>query len=146
LSNATSHGSLFQTRSRLMGFGLVCWGLAALPGCEGAGPRTYAVSGTVTLDGRPLDDADVYLFPLDPNVSADAGKVKGGKFAFRAKAGRKRVEIHASRVVPGQKTPMGGPVKEESLPPRYNKASTLTADVRPGGDNRFTFALHCGPD
>jgi hypothetical protein len=125
---------------------LICWALAwwsglAILGCGEAGPKTYAVSGTVTLDGRPLEEGDIYFYPLDPNVSADAGKIKGGRFAFRAKAGHKRVEIQAHLVVPGKKTPMGGPVREQFLPARYNSASTLSKEVVADGDNRFEFAL-----
>jgi hypothetical protein len=114
-------------------------------GCTDVGPRTYAVSGTVTLDGRPLEDGDIYFYALDPNVSADAGKIKNGKFAFRSKAGAKRVEIQASRVVPSKRTPMGGPVREQFLPARYNSATTLTAEVSPTGDNHFEFALQSDP-
>jgi hypothetical protein len=126
---------------RLICCGLVWWaGLLAL-GCGEAGPKTYAVSGTVTLDGRPLEEGDIYFYPLDPNLSADAGKIKGGRFAFRAKAGHIRVEIQAHRVVPGKKTPMGGPEREQFLPARYNTESTLAREVLVQGDNRFEFVL-----
>jgi hypothetical protein len=114
-------------------------------GCTDAGSRTYVVSGTVTLDGQPLEDGDIYFYPLDPNVRADAGKIKHGRFAFRTTAGAKRVEIVASRLVPGKRTPMGGPVREQFLPPRYNTATTLTADVSPTGDNHFPYALQSDP-
>src|SRR5262249_7497893 len=125
---------------------MVFWGLAlgaclATPGCGDAGPKTYPVSGTVSLDGRPLQEGDIYFSPLDPNVSADADKIKDGQFAFRTKAGKKRVEVRASRVIPGKQTPMGGPVRVEFLPPRYNSQSTLTAEVLANGENRFAFSL-----
>jgi hypothetical protein len=114
-------------------------------GCGEAGPRTYPVSGTVTLDSRPLDEGDIYFYPTDPNVSADAGKIKAGQFTFRSKAGNKRVHIVASRRIPGKKTPMGGPAREQYLPPRYNKETTLTAEVGPQSDNRFQFPLTSDP-
>ncbi len=123
-------------------YGLLIWvGCGAFVGCGDPGPKTYPVSGSVTLDGRPLAEGDIYFFPLDANVSADAGRITGGQFAFRAKAGKMRVEIRAAHVVPGKRTPMGGPVREESLPARYNKATELTAEVVAGGANQFNFPL-----
>jgi len=129
---------------------LVCWGLVLggcwlVLGCGDGGPKTYPVSGTVTLDGLPLEQGDIYFYSLDPNISADSGKIKAGHFAFRAKAGAKRVEITASWIVPGKKTPMGGSVKEQGLPSRYNELSTLTCEVLTKGDNRFEFALESKP-
>jgi hypothetical protein len=128
----------------------VSWGLllgacGVALGCSEAGPRTYPVSGSVTLDGRPLEEGDIYFYALDPNVSADAGKIKAGRFAFRAKAGSKRVEIRATAIVPGKKTPMGGPVRINVLAPRYNTESTLTREVVAAGDNCFEFALESNP-
>jgi hypothetical protein len=109
-------------------------------GCS-RGPRTYPVSGTVTLDGKPLDDGNIYFLPLDPNVSADAGKIEGGAFRFEAREGKVRVEIRASREVPGKRSPMGNIRKEEYIPARYNRESTLQAEVRPSGENVYTFEL-----
>jgi hypothetical protein len=125
---------------------LVLWGLVGLvclaaQGCGDAEAKTYPVSGTVSLDGRPLEEGDIYFYPLDPNISADAGKIKAGQFEFRTKAGKKRVEIRASRVVPGKQTPMGGPVRAEFLPPRYNTQTTLMAEVLAKDENRFEFPL-----
>jgi hypothetical protein len=130
-----------RNQSCLVLWGLVTWACLAAPGCGDAGPKTYAVFGTVSLDGRPLEEGDIYFYPLDPNISADAGKIKAGQFAFRTKAGKKRVEIRASRVVPGKQTPMGGPMRVEFLPARYNAQTTLTAEVLTKGDKRFEFPL-----
>jgi hypothetical protein len=126
-------------------WGLVLGALCVALGCSDAGPKTYAVSGLVTLDGRPLEEGDIYFYSRDPQISADYGKIKGGRFAFRAKAGSKRVEIKASGIVPGKKTPMGGPVRINVLPSRYNTESTLTREVLAGGDNEYVFALETDP-
>jgi len=133
---SVSIGSLDMHESQ-GGHLIYCW--ATHP--EYQGPKTYPVSGTVSLEGRLLEEGDIYFYPLDPNISADAGKIKAGQFAFRTKEGKKRVEIRASRVVPGKQTPMGGPMRVESLPPRYNAQTTLTAEVLVKGDNRFEFPL-----
>src|SRR2546428_8448163 len=130
-----------RSHSRLVFWGLVTGACLAAQGCGDAEPKTYPVSGTVSLDGRPLEEGDIYFYPLDPNISADAGKIKAGQFAFRTKAGKKRVEIRASRVVPGKQTPMGGPVRAEFLPPRYNTQTTLTAEIPAHDQNRLDFPL-----
>ena len=111
-----------------------------LPGCGGE-PKTYPVSGTVTWNGEPLPAGDVYFRPADPGGGTEAGKVVAGRFRFRARPGKKRVEIRASRLVPGRKTPMGSPLRLEYIPPRYNDQSTLSAEVSPGGGNEYEFKL-----
>lgn len=111
-----------------------------LAGCS-SGPRMCPVSGTVTFDGKPLDDGHIYFFPLDPNIASDAGKIEAGQFAFEAREGKVRVEIRASREVPGKRSPMGNIRKEEYIPARYNRESTLAAEVKANGDNAFTFEL-----
>jgi hypothetical protein len=104
-------------------------------------PKTYPVSGTVTLNGEPLKEGDVTFQSTDPAVSADAGKVVDGRFEFRARAGEKRVEIRCSQVVPGRTTPMGGPLRLEIIPPQYNDKSELTVNVSPDGRNEYEFKL-----
>jgi hypothetical protein len=117
-------------------------GVFLLPvGCGPSGPATYPVSGTVTLDGKPIPDGDVILNGLDPVVSADAGKIKDGKFQFRAKAGKKTVFLQATRRVAEAKGPMGDAVYEDYIPAEYNTASTLTVEVKSDGPNEWEFKL-----
>jgi hypothetical protein len=112
-------------------------------GC-GNGPRKYPVSGRVTLDGNPLEAGDIYFMPVDPNVAAEAGKITAGAFRFDSPDGKMRVEIRASREVPGKKSPMGNVQKLEFIPARYNRETTLEAEVQPKGENVFTFELRSG--
>jgi hypothetical protein len=113
-------------------------------GCSNAGPKTYPVTGMVTLDGEPLKEADILFLPLDPALGPDAGQIRDGKFAFRAKAGLKRVEVRASRPVV-IKTAMGETtIWKNYLPARYNSQTTLQAEVTARGDNDFTYDLHSG--
>jgi hypothetical protein len=120
--------------------GIVFAAILLAAGCS-SGPRTYPVSGTVTLDGKPLEDGNVYFMPVDPNVSADAGRIEAGQFRFEAREGKMRVEIRASRETPGKRSPMGNIRKEEFVPARYNRESTLEAEVRSSGENVYTFEL-----
>jgi len=117
-----------------------------LAGCSNAGPNSYRVTGTVTLDGQPLEEADILFLPLDPAVGPDAGQIRDGKFTFQAKAGSKRVEIRTSRPV-RIKTAMGETIIwKNHLPGRYNTKTTLQAEVTPKGENDFTYQLHTGAD
>jgi len=126
--------------------GPLLWSVAGggsmfVAGCGNAGPRTYPVTGTVTLDGEPLKEADILFLPLDPALGPDAGQIRDGKFAFQAKAGRKRVEVRASRPVV-IKTAMGETtIWKNYLPARYNTQSTLQAEVTPRGNSDFTYHL-----
>jgi hypothetical protein len=122
-------------------YGFVC---SCAAGCNDAGPKTYPVTGTVTLDGQPLQEADIVFVPLDAALGPDAGQIRDGTFTFRAKAGRKRVEIRTSRPY-RINTAMGETtIWKNHLPPRYSSQSTLQAEVRPEGDNNFTYQLHTG--
>jgi hypothetical protein len=116
-------------------------GLLFPVGCGPSGPRFYDVSGTVVFDGRPVAVGDIYFVPENPAYGTDAGKVRDGKFHFRAKEGKHRVEIRASRPVPGKLAPDGFPYFEVYIPAKYNDKTVLTAEVTPGGPNRFDFTM-----
>jgi hypothetical protein len=123
--------------------------LAALPlaGCAPSGPRTYPVSGTVTLDGQPLPEGHITFMPVSDDASAAAGKVTAGQFAFQAQAGNKRVEIMANRAKQGAAVDpaMGAAPLEQYIPAQYNTESTLTAEVKVDGANQFEFQLKTRP-
>lgn len=111
-------------------------------GCRrAAGPVKHVVSGTVTLDGKPLSKGDVIFSPEAANLPADAGKLQDGRYTFRVVAGRHRVVIQAVSDKPIVTSPIDPPVYESIVPARYNDATTLTADVTPAGPNRFDFEL-----
>ena len=127
---------------RFRGMTAVAVALLVLTGCD-RGPKMYPVSGTVTLDGNPVPEGEILFTDGDGKLGPDAGKIKDGRFEFQAKAGKKRVEISASKVLPGSKVRGAGgePVPEEYIPEWYNVNSTLTEEVKPGGDNRYEFKL-----
>jgi hypothetical protein len=113
---------------------------ALLCGCGHAGPKLYPVSGTVTLDGQPLADGTVYFKIIDAGLIVSM-PVKEGKFAGAATEGKHRVEVVAYRLIPvtGE---MGGEVQQSQIAPRFNSASTLTADVAPKAEgNVYEFKV-----
>ena len=113
-----------------------------LVGCRGeTGPAKYTVSGTVTLDGKPLSNGDVTFSPVAGNLPAAAGKLQDGRYTFRTVAGEHRVVIRAVSDKPIITSPIDPPLYESIVPARYNDATTLKADVTPAGRNRFDFDL-----
>lgn len=108
-------------------------------GCAKPGPKMSPVSGSVTLDGRPLSEGTVY-FKTIATGEIDTLPVKDGQFAGKAAEGNRRVEVVAYRSIPvaGQ---MGGEVQESLVAKRFNFESTLTAEVTASGPNKFEFAV-----
>jgi len=118
----------------------------ALAGC-GKWSNLIEVEGTVTVNGQPLADGDISFFPADPQYGGEGGKIKDGKYRLKARPGKNKVEIRATREVAGKKMPSAaGPdapadaVFESYLPKQYNEETTLEADVGAGKTN-FPFEL-----
>ena len=115
-----------------------------LSGC-GKGPRLYPVSGTVTLDDKPVPDGDILFLDANNQLGPDAGRIADGRFAFQAKEGKKKVEIRAFHLQKPLKSD-GSPGSGDSIaigyiPERYNNKTTLTAEVVPSGSNQYEFKL-----
>ena len=118
-------------------------------GCGGGGiPRT-AVSGSVSLDGQPLQDGNILFIPMEEGPSA-GGAIEGGRYQLDGEQGpspgRYRVEIRAYRdtgrterdELTGEAERLMTPI----IPPRYNRESELEIELAPGVQNEFDFALH----
>lgn len=120
--------------------------LPLLSGCSGKdGTETYAVSGTVTFNGQPIKTGDIVFEPESSEVPPDAGQIVDGKYKCKAKAGRMKVRISATREIPGKTTKgaMGEDlvVKEEYIPAKYNTATELTAEIDAADENTVNFEL-----
>jgi hypothetical protein len=117
-------------------------------GC-GHGGRV-SVEGTVTIDGRPLEKAQIQLLPMPGTTGPTAGgDIVGGKFAIPASdgpfAGKFRVQISqvgsTGRKVPNPRGP--GMIDEygQLLPARYNTDSRLETEITSSGPNQLKFEL-----
>jgi len=119
--------------------------LATLAGCGSSTPLVD-VEGTVTLNGEKLPEGDVTFVPADSKYGGEGGKIKGGAFKLKARAGKNKVQIRAVR--PSGKTAPSAagpdappePVMESAVPERYNDKTTLEADVSTG-NRSFKFDL-----
>ncbi len=113
-------------------------------GCGRTDPNKGAVSGSVTLDGEPLDHAQIVFRDPQGQQASAGGKIVKGEYELETPVAAMRVEITAYREIPGKfdnSNPTGPvPLAEQVLPARYNRASELTADVKAGA-NEFNFQL-----
>lgn len=133
---------------RCLGFLLCGVVIVSLPGCGNSG--RVAVDGTVTLDGQPLDQAQIEFIPMAGTPGPTAGgDIIAGKYLIAADkgpfAGKYRVRIVKSGPT-GRKTfdPRSNSMIEEYgpiLPARYNEQSELEAEITSAGPNRFDFTL-----
>jgi hypothetical protein len=121
--------------SRCLQFALVTGLLVTGAGCGSSEPNNHRVSGTITFDGQPVTNGQIILVPTEPGVTPDAGPIKDGKYSLLAREGEKRVQIEATREVPGKTVklapPLTGtrPVTEMYIPKVYNAKSKLTISV-----------------
>jgi hypothetical protein len=141
--------------ARRLGVGLLLLGWAA--GCgSGDGLDRHAISGIVTLDGRPLEGGAILLEPTSfesGRGTAVGATIRRGEFTVPRDQGpipgRYRVRIYASSDV--QAPPRKGQTDKtrrpmvERLPDVYNTQSELHAEVKARGPNRYRFELRAGP-
>lgn len=113
-----------------------------------------AVSGEVTLDGKPLPAGKIEFTPLGTG-SADiaVSDIENGRFsiirAVGPSPGKYQVRISSRKLVKiaaGQE-PGGGPDRREpeKVPKKYNSQSTLEADIPSDTSVTLNFALEDKP-
>jgi hypothetical protein len=122
----------------------------------GCGSGKFApVSGTVTMNGKPLAGATVMFSPIAKEGSIDAGPGSGGKtnekgeYTLTSDTGRNGALVGKHRVsisLMGQGTSEtderrrpGTPVNQ--VPLRYNGKTELTYEVPAGGTDKADFTL-----
>jgi hypothetical protein len=125
----------------------------------GCGSKKVApVSGTVTLDGKPLVGASVTFQPIADEGSVVAGHASmgktdaSGKFTLEqtttkkngAIVGKHRVSISLLTQEVGDhdaRPPRGGWPVTDQVPEKYNMKTELTFEVPSGGTDKADFPL-----
>jgi len=121
--------------------------LCLMVGCGASGPEIASVSGTVTMDGKPLPNAMIVFSP-------ESGRPAGAR---TDEEGNYVLEFTEDRegAVPGKnnvqiRTAMEGSINEdgslssasaETVPTKYNVNSELTFNVEAGKANVANFEL-----
>lgn len=112
--------------------------LLLLAGCAKSGPELAPVSGRITLNGGPLENADV-LFQPDDSKSPSYGRTdKDGRYELGYKRGvlGGMVGQHTVRITVSAELVRNPP----RLLPRFNTQSDLRREVKPG-QNSFDFEV-----
>lgn len=122
--------------------------LCLVMGCsQNSGPELGYVEGNVTLDGNPLDGAEVQFEPEDARPSV-AFTDENGHYVLKFTGSRDGATLgtHTVRILSARGSSGGegdGPLvkaRPELLPAKYHVKSTLTADVQ-SGNNTIDFDL-----
>lgn len=128
----------------LSSFVVLLASLSFLAGC-GAGDGMITISGSVTLDGEPVEDGSISLMPINGG-SMGGGLIENGYYTAKSSPGEMAVQIHAHKMVT-KKNPTREEVErgltEDSvsiIPNVYNRQSKLRITVAPDQKN-FEFNL-----
>ncbi|MBQ2851726.1 MAG: hypothetical protein IJE77_14695 [Thermoguttaceae bacterium] len=105
------------------------------------------VKGTVTFDGEPIKDGSINFAPKGGPGTATGARIVDGKYEARVSPGKMAVTIEAQK-----KVPIENPTQEQIdrgitentvdfIPAKYNRMSTLEADIAEGQKDPIDFAL-----
>ena len=98
---------------------------------------TVPVQGNVQLDGKPLADGEI-TFAVDGKPPQIA-PITNGAYNGKAVVGQNRVSVAVYKTETDAMT--NDPVKVNTLPPRFNTQTTLSAPVTESGPNKFDFEV-----
>ncbi len=128
--------------------------LMAIAGCSGGDKYDrLPFSGTVTLDGQPLESGYIIFVPKSGQPTQSTGMINGGKFEVPKQAGtvagKYSVAIFSGADSSANSAAAGTPEAElaakkskgERVPRKYNVESELTVEIEPGKANVFPFDL-----
>jgi hypothetical protein len=119
--------------------------ILCLLGCADSGPPTAEVSGTVRLDGRPIEEGSIQFIPVESSRGPSSGGViQDGKYHIPRKngviVGTNRVELRAFKnagtkiqdptAPPGVRTE----ARVQAFPPEFNDRSTVVQEIRAGSN------------
>jgi len=117
--------------------------------CSQSNPlNLQAVSGTVTLDAKPLDNGTIQFVPAETTNGLLSGAlIVHGAFYIPSEKGIPpgKYTVRITSVAPSANVSSGPPGSEstkpaqERIPPKYNAQSQLTATVTAGSANTFSF-------
>jgi hypothetical protein len=123
-------------------------GILILSGCADSGPTRFAITGEVTLDGKPVEDASIVLTPERGGLGSVGKIVEGqfsiaqeygptqGEFNVRINPDEAELEEFAASPQPHQRTH-----QKRQIPKIYQANGRLTAVVSDREDQVLKFEL-----
>jgi hypothetical protein len=127
--------------------------LAACSGCGKNPHRVAPVSGTVTMDGRPLANATVAFLPETkpgamPSPTSRGETDSQGRYSLTtsegkpgAVVGENKVRVSTLKSRAGSESEGGAVLARETVPEKYNARTTLTFTVPEEGSDGADFQL-----
>jgi hypothetical protein len=124
--------------------------LAGCGGGEDSLPR-LAISGRVTLDGKPLEHGSITFTPADAgraDATTAGASISDGSYSVAQAGGptpgNYRVAIlgaeEGSAPAPGER-PTRSAVAKSPIPEEYNTRSSLKAEIKADGSKTFDYEL-----
>jgi hypothetical protein len=133
-----------MSRTGLVFCAAVAWTLC---GC-GEPPTGNPVTGRVTFQGQPLDQGSIEFSPAAGQGTVSGGMIRDGQYTIPADSGLEPGLYHVrilSTEGPASRTDeMPGEVKtppKQRIPVEYNSETTLQAEIKAAGENKFDFAI-----
>jgi hypothetical protein len=124
---------------------------AVLSGCGGDSLGRHAISGTVSLNGAPVERGSISFMPMDQGVTSSGAAFTDGSYSIPEQdglpVGKYRVTINAPKPGTGKAAAEGAmpgdplPPAEELIPPEWNVKSNETIEVKEGGPFEFNFDI-----
>jgi hypothetical protein len=118
----------------------------AVIGCGPSGPQRVAVSGSVTLDGRPVNNATIIFTPQGPGLAA-AAMIDDGKFVLSdldgPTSGEHRIRINPNEADMEQASPaeLALTARRPKIPKVYQADGQLQAVVTGESQQHLSFEL-----
>ena len=109
-------------------------------GC-GESLASATIAGEVQIDGKPMAKGIIAFAPADGKGAPATANVENGKYTVTTTAGPKTVQISSMAVI-GQRKDSPAPdapmvdIVEEVVPDKYNAASELKFEAKPGGNTK----------
>lgn len=149
------HRRSFAKTASFLPSALLLLPLLGLAGCGGEADddKREAVSGSVSLDGRPLAEGTIQLIPTSAREGTVAGSaIKDGKFSIGRREGlapgEYRVVINGKSGGEAARIPDEPPglvgatdASKDPVPARYNANSSLKAEIKAKASNTLEFVL-----
>jgi hypothetical protein len=106
------------------------------------------VTGQVTFQGKPLDQGTISFSPTAGQGTFSGGQIKGGQYSISAEHGLApglyEVRISSTEGGPPPSDELPGEttaVPKERIPAEFNSKTTLKAEVKEAGENKFDFTI-----
>ncbi|CAN5285486.1 hypothetical protein BH11PLA2_BH11PLA2_10330 [soil metagenome] len=113
--------------------GLLIIGIVASAGCN-LGEPTGTVSGTITLDGKPVPDGLIRFVPADGNSQPGDSFITNGQYQLTMTIGDKKVEILSLKAngAAVDTASQGKGTSVQLIPEKYNVKTTLRYMIEKG--------------